>query len=199
MATFTFLEVNPRASRTVPFVAKATDSAIASIAARLMAGEPLSNFPMRAPISADVAPVRAPADGRPNDLGRPPQTPWFSVKEAVLPFARFPGGRHAVGGQKMRSPRAKVMGWARRFDRAFYKAQLGAGVGPAQRRSRVLVDQGITTRGPMMVEAAPIGLVEMGFTIVATRRHRWMVGSAGRALRGGQQSLMRGARISWTC
>jgi carbamoyl-phosphate synthase large subunit len=50
------LEVNPRASRTVPFVAKATDSAIASIAARLMAGEPLSTFPMRAPYPAGVGP-----------------------------------------------------------------------------------------------------------------------------------------------
>ena len=48
------LEVNPRASRTVPFVAKATDSAIASIAARLMAGEPMSNFPLRAPYPETV-------------------------------------------------------------------------------------------------------------------------------------------------
>src|SRR5690606_17639768 len=50
------LEVNPRASRTVPFVAKATDSAIASIAARVMAGEPLSNFPQRPPYPAGVGP-----------------------------------------------------------------------------------------------------------------------------------------------
>ncbi|MFT7524317.1 MAG: carbamoyl-phosphate synthase large subunit, partial [Candidatus Paceibacteria bacterium] len=73
------LEVNPRASRTVPFVAKATDSAIASIAARLMAGEPLSNFPERAPYKDanedEVLPFAEPmtlAD---------PNTPWFSVKE----------------------------------------------------------------------------------------------------------------------
>ncbi|MCL4127063.1 UNVERIFIED_CONTAM: hypothetical protein GTU68_053502, partial [Idotea baltica] len=98
------IEVNPRASRTVPFVAKATDSAIASIAARVMAGEPLSNFPMRAPYDVD----------------------WFSVKEAVLPFARFPGV-DTILGPEMRST-GEVMGWDRDFPRAFLKAQMGAGM-----------------------------------------------------------------------
>ena len=64
------IEVNPRASRTVPFVAKATDSAIASIAARLMAGEPLSNFPLRAPYPERRA-DDGPADGRSVHAGRP--------------------------------------------------------------------------------------------------------------------------------
>ena len=84
------LEVNPRASRTVPFVAKATDSAIASIAARLMAGEPLSNFPQRAPYAAGVGPDTDLPLADPMTLANP-ITPWFCVKEAVLPFARFPG------------------------------------------------------------------------------------------------------------
>jgi carbamoyl-phosphate synthase large subunit len=88
--TIYVLEVNPRASRTVPFVAKATDSAIASIAARLMAGEPLSNFPMRAPYPEGVGPDSPLPLADPLTLADP-HTPWFSVKEAVLPFARFPG------------------------------------------------------------------------------------------------------------
>ncbi|KPP92777.1 MAG: carbamoyl-phosphate synthase large subunit [Roseibaca calidilacus] len=158
------LEVNPRASRTVPFVAKATDSAIASIAARLMAGEPLSNFPMRAPISADVAPSDPLPMGDPMTLADP-QTPWFSVKEAVLPFARFPGVDTLLGPE-MRST-GEVMGWARRFDRAFYKAQLGAGVDlPSE--GRVFLSIKDYDKGPMMLEAAKL-LVEMGFVIVATR------------------------------
>jgi len=118
------IEVNPRASRTVPFVAKATDSAIASIAARNMAGEPQSNFPLRAPYPehtayADVLPL-----GDPMTLADP-NMPWFSVKEAVLPFARFPGVDTLLGPE-MRST-GEVMGWDRDFPRAFLKAQLGAG------------------------------------------------------------------------
>ncbi|MFN4204416.1 MAG: carbamoyl-phosphate synthase large subunit, partial [Tabrizicola sp.] len=83
--TIYVLEVNPRASRTVPFVAKATDSAIASIAARLMAGEPLSAFPQRAPYPAGVGPDTDLPLADPLTLADP-NTPWFSVKEAVLPF-----------------------------------------------------------------------------------------------------------------
>ncbi len=88
--TIFVLEVNPRASRTVPFVAKATDSAIASIAARIMAGEPLSTFPMRAPYPVGVGPDTDLPLADPLTLADP-KTPWFSVKEAVMPFARFPG------------------------------------------------------------------------------------------------------------
>jgi carbamoyl-phosphate synthase large subunit len=119
------LEVNPRASRTVPFVAKATDSAIASIAARLMAGEPLSTFPMRAPYPAGVGPDSPLPLADPLTLADP-NTPWFSVKEAVLPFARFPGVDPMLGPE-MRST-GEVMGWDRTFALAFLKAQMGAGV-----------------------------------------------------------------------
>ena len=82
-------EVNPRASRTVPFVAKATDSAIASIAARLMAGEKLGNFKFRGTYPADAKPGTLPMADQMTLAD--PNMPWFSVKEAVMPFARFPG------------------------------------------------------------------------------------------------------------
>ena len=115
------IEVNPRASRTVPFVAKATDSAIASIAARLMAGEPLTNFPKREPYR-DVSYDEAIPSADPMTLADP-MLPWFSVKEAVMPCA-FPRCRH--NGPEMRST-GEVMGWDRNFGRAFLKAQMGAG------------------------------------------------------------------------
>ncbi len=97
------LEVNPRASRTVPFVAKAVGAPIAGIAARVMAGEPLSAFALP-----------------------PAEIPHVAVKEAVLPFARFPGVDTLLGPE-MRST-GEVMGLDRSFARAFLKAQLGAGV-----------------------------------------------------------------------
>jgi len=119
------LEVNPRASRTVPFVAKATDSAIASIAARLMAGEKLSDFPKRPPYPAGTGPDDTLPYADPMTLADPAM-PWYSVKEAVLPFARFPGVDTLLGPE-MRST-GEVMGWDRSFARAFLKAQMGAGV-----------------------------------------------------------------------
>ncbi|MEP5155008.1 carbamoyl-phosphate synthase large subunit, partial [Planktotalea sp.] len=111
------IEVNPRASRTVPFVAKATDSAIASIAARLMAGEPLSNFPLRGDYPADATPGSLPLADQMTLAN--PNMPWFSVKEAVLPFARFPGV-DTILGPEMRST-GEVMGWDTSFARAFLK------------------------------------------------------------------------------
>ncbi len=119
------IEVNPRASRTVPFVAKATDSAVAGIAARVMAGEPLSTFPERAAYPEAEDPMTVLPLGDPFTLADP-KTPWFSVKEAVLPFARFPGV-DTILGPEMRST-GEVMGWDRSFPRAFLKAQMGAGV-----------------------------------------------------------------------
>ena len=98
------LEVNPRASRTVPFVAKVIGQPIAKIASRVMAGEPL----------ASVRP------SRPAALGH------VGVKEAVFPFARFPGV-DTVLGPEMRST-GEVMGIDRNFAIAFAKSQLGAGV-----------------------------------------------------------------------
>jgi carbamoyl-phosphate synthase large subunit len=155
------IEVNPRASRTVPFVAKATDSAIASIAARLMAGEKLTTFPMRAPYPEGTTEMPM---GDPMTLADP-KTPWFSVKEAVLPFARFPGV-DTILGPEMRST-GEVMGWDRSFPRAFLKAQMGAGADlPAG--GRVFISIKDADKGPLMVEAAQI-LVELGFVIVATR------------------------------
>ncbi len=154
------IEVNPRASRTVPFVAKATDSAIASIAARVMAGEPLSNFPMRPPYKegqdTKIADQMTLAD---------PDMPWFSVKEAVLPFARFPGV-DTILGPEMRST-GEVMGWDRDFPRAFLKAQMGAGmVLPSGGRAFISIKD--ADKCPAMIEAAQV-LVEQGFTLVATR------------------------------
>ncbi len=96
------IEVNPRASRTVPFVAKAVGSPIAKIAARVMAGEKLADLPR---INRDIQHV--------------------AVKEAVFPFARFPG-TDPVLSPEMKST-GEVMGIDRNFNLAFAKAQLGAG------------------------------------------------------------------------
>jgi carbamoyl-phosphate synthase large subunit len=97
------LEVNPRASRTVPFVAKATGVPVAKIAARVMAGERLSAFALDRKRRRAVA-----------------------VKEAVFPFARFPGV-DLILGPEMKST-GEVMGIDGDFGRAFAKAQLGAGL-----------------------------------------------------------------------
>ncbi len=96
------LEVNPRASRTVPFVAKATGIPIAKIAARVMAGETLASFDIQKPEFDHVA-----------------------VKEAVFPFARFPGV-DIILGPEMKST-GEVMGLDKSFAMAFAKSQLGAG------------------------------------------------------------------------
>jgi len=157
------IEVNPRASRTVPFVAKATDSAIASIAARLMAGEKLDAFPIappHQPVSDDVTiPMGDPmalADFR---------TPWYSVKEAVLPFARFPGVDTLLGPE-MRST-GEVMGWDRTFARAFLKAQLGAGT-ILPTTGTVFFSIKDADKTDQLVETAEM-LHEMGLSILATR------------------------------
>ena len=166
------LEVNPRASRTVPFVAKATDSAIAAIAARLMAGEPLSNFPMRVPYASDVGPDTPLPLADPLTLADP-KTPWFSVKEAVLPFARFPGV-DPVLGPEMRST-GEVMGWDRSFALAFLKAQMGAGtILPEEGRVFLSVKDMDKTAA---LAGAARGLTEMGFELVATKGTAlWLTG-----------------------
>jgi len=97
------LEVNPRASRTVPFVAKATGNAIAKIAARVMAGETLASFGLKSNAYKHIA-----------------------VKEAVFPFARFPGV-DVVLGPEMKST-GEVMGIDKDFARAFAKGQISAGI-----------------------------------------------------------------------
>ncbi|PJI92596.1 carbamoyl-phosphate synthase large subunit [Yoonia maricola] len=162
--TVYLIEVNPRASRTVPFVAKATDSAIASIAARLMAGEPLSNFPLREPYPETENPMDVLPLGDAFTLADP-HTPWFSVKEAVLPFARFPGV-DTILGPEMRST-GEVMGWDRSFPRAFLKAQMGAGT-ELPEAGTVFISIKDADKTPMMLEAAQM-LLKLGFDIVATR------------------------------
>ncbi|MEY1556561.1 carbamoyl-phosphate synthase large subunit [Yoonia sp. R2331] len=158
------IEVNPRASRTVPFVAKATDSAIASIAARLMAGEPLTNFPMREPYAPTDNPMEVLPLGDAFTLADP-KTPWFSVKEAVMPFARFPGV-DTILGPEMRST-GEVMGWDRNFARAFLKAQLGAST-DLPTEGLVFLSIRDADKTPEMRDAAQ-ALVDMGFSLIATR------------------------------
>ena len=155
------IEVNPRASRTVPFVAKAVDSAIASIAARLMAGEPLSNFPLRDPYpegTTEHVPI-----GDAMQLAHA-DTPWFSVKEAVLPFARFPGVDTLLGPE-MRST-GEVMGWDRSFARAFLKAQMGAGTTLPQ-AGTVFLSIKDADKTDQLIETARL-LTDQGFAILAT-------------------------------
>ncbi|MDE2791930.1 MAG: carbamoyl-phosphate synthase large subunit [Paracoccaceae bacterium] len=136
------LEVNPRASRTVPFVAKAVGSPIAAIAARLMAGEALSKMELKSP-----------------DL------PYFAVKEVVLPFSRFPGVDTLLGPE-MRST-GEVMGIDGSFERAFLKAQIGAGSIPPD-QGCAFVSFRDSDKTPRLVETVQI-LAGIGFQLVATR------------------------------
>jgi carbamoyl-phosphate synthase large subunit len=172
--TIYVLEVNPRASRTVPFVAKATDSAIAAIAARLMAGEPMANFAMRAPYPAGVGPDTDLPLANPFTLADP-ITPWFSVKEAVLPFARFPGV-DPVLGPEMRST-GEVMGWDRTFALAFLKAQMGAGT-ILPEGGRVFLSVKDMDKTEALASAAR-DLVAMGFEVVATKGTASWLASVG--------------------
>ncbi|WP_420559311.1 carbamoyl-phosphate synthase large subunit [Tepidicaulis sp.] len=134
------LEVNPRASRTVPFVAKVIGEPVAKIAARIMAGEPLASFALTNKTLDHIA-----------------------VKEAVFPFARFPGV-DTVLGPEMRST-GEVMGLDRDFGVAFAKSQLGAGVKvPTKGTAFISVKDADKTR---IVEPAR-KLLGLGFKIIAT-------------------------------
>ena len=167
------IEVNPRASRTVPFVAKATDSAIASIAARLMAGEKLANFPTAEPHKQVQDDVTIPM-GDPMALASY-KTPWFSVKEAVMPFNRFPGV-DTILGPEMRST-GEVMGWDRTFARAFLKAQMGASaILPTSGTVFLSIKEADKT--PELVDTAKI-LNELGFKMVATSGTAAFLGEHG--------------------
>ncbi len=157
------IEVNPRASRTVPFVAKATNSAIASIAARLMAGETLADFPNNTtPPPTSGGETKPPPDPMTLVDFR---TPWFSVKEAVLPFARFPGVDTLLGPE-MRST-GEVMGWDHSFPRAFLKAQLGAGTILPQAGS-VFISVKDTDKNETLAQTAAI-LADLGLSFLATK------------------------------
>lgn len=134
------LEVNPRASRTVPFVAKVIGEPIAKIAARIMAGESLAGFGLK-----------------PAALGH------VGVKEAVFPFARFPGV-DVLLGPEMRST-GEVIGLDRSFDIAFAKSQLGAG-SKVPVRGTVFVSVRDEDK-PRIVPSVRI-LSDLGFRVVAT-------------------------------
>ncbi|HEY2008765.1 MAG TPA: carbamoyl-phosphate synthase large subunit [Rhizomicrobium sp.] len=135
------LEVNPRASRTVPFVAKAVGLPVAAIASRVMAGETLKSFDLKKPAPKHI-----------------------SVKEAVLPFNRFPGV-DTILGPEMRST-GEVMGMDENFGRAFAKSQIGAGT---KLPTGGTVFLSVKDADKDLIEAPARELVAMGFSLIATR------------------------------
>ena len=146
------LEVNPRASRTVPFVSKATGIQLAKVAARCMVGQSLASQG----ISKEVSP------------------PYFSVKEAVFPFVKFPGV-DTILGPEMKST-GEVMGVGKTFGEAFVKSQLGAGTRlPRGGRAFISVKQ---SDKPRAVEVAR-SLAAMGFELLATKGTAAAIQSVG--------------------
>jgi carbamoyl-phosphate synthase large subunit len=148
------LEVNPRASRTVPYVSKATGLPLAMIAARCMAGRTLKDQRIE-----EVTPN------------------YFSVKEAVFPFAKFPGV-DTILGPEMKST-GEVMGVGETFGEAFVKSQIAAGV-RLPRGGRAF----ISVRDSDKLEAVKIvrDLLELGFTLLATRGTAGVLKSHGIAV-----------------
>jgi carbamoyl-phosphate synthase large subunit len=146
------LEVNPRASRTVPFVSKATGVALAKIAARCMAGQSLASQG----ITKEVIP------------------PFYSVKEAVFPFIKFPGV-DIILGPEMKST-GEVMGVGDTFAEAFVKSQLAASV-KLPKSGKVF----ISVREADKVGAVEVArsLVGLGFTVLATRGTAAVIAAAG--------------------
>jgi carbamoyl-phosphate synthase large subunit len=151
--TIYVLEVNPRASRTVPFVAKATGVPVAKIGARVMAG---------AKLATDFK------------LDDDSIAPHVAVKEAVFPFARFPNV-DTILGPEMKST-GEVMGLDSSFERAFAKAQLGAGVILPMEGTVLLSIKDADKKG---LPALARRLNEMGFSIVATRGTAARIREAG--------------------
>ena len=149
------LEVNPRASRTVPFVSKATGLPLAKIAARCMVGQSLASQG----IFKEVVPH------------------YFSVKEAVFPFVKFPGV-DTILGPEMKST-GEVMGVGKTFGEAFVKSQLGAGV-KLPTAGKVFLSVKHNDK-PRAVEVAA-ALVGMGFTVVATKGTAAAIAAAGIAV-----------------
>jgi carbamoyl-phosphate synthase large subunit len=145
------LEVNPRASRTVPYVSKATGVPLAMVAARCMAGRTLK------------------------EQGVEEVTPgYFSVKEAVFPFARFPGV-DTILGPEMKST-GEVMGVGETFGEAFVKSQLAAGVKlPEGGRAFISVRDGDKLAAVQVAR----DLVELGFSLLATRGTARVIKSHG--------------------
>ncbi|MDX9842238.1 MAG: carbamoyl-phosphate synthase large subunit [Aquabacterium sp.] len=151
------LEVNPRASRTVPYVSKATGQQLAKIAARCMAGQKLSTQK-----SADG---KAPREVVPS---------YYTVKEAVFPFNKFPGV-DPVLGPEMRST-GEVMGVGATFGEAMLKSQLGAGSRlPEKGTVCISVKDGDKARAVKVAK----DLVELGFNVVATKGTAAAIAAAG--------------------
>ncbi len=146
------IEVNPRASRTVPFVAKATGVPIAKIAARLMTGEKIKDF----------------------QFGSAANSNHVAVKEAVFPFARFPGV-DVVLGPEMKST-GEVMGIDCDFGRAFAKSQLGSGI-KLPKTGCVFISVKDQDKS-LFVEPAR-ELMKLGFTLIATRGTARFLAAAG--------------------
>jgi carbamoyl-phosphate synthase large subunit len=136
------LEVNPRASRTVPYVSKATGLALAKISARCMAGRSLHDQG----IAGEVIP------------------PYYSVKEAVFPFIKFPGV-DTILGPEMKST-GEVMGVGETFSEAFVKSQLAAGV-KLPSGGKVFISVKAADK-PRVVDIART-LAQLGFQLLATR------------------------------
>jgi carbamoyl-phosphate synthase large subunit len=150
--TIFVLEVNPRASRTVPFVSKATGIQLAKVAARCMVGQSLDAQGIR----GEVHP------------------PYFSVKEAVFPFVKFPGV-DTILGPEMKST-GEVMGVGKTFGEAFVKSQLGAGTKlPRSGKAFISVRQSDKARAVQVAE----GLKAMGFDLVATKGTAAAIMAAG--------------------
>jgi len=151
-STVYVLEVNPRASRTVPFVSKATGMPLAKIAARCMAGQSLA----QQGITSEVIP------------------PYYSVKEAVFPFIKFPGV-DTILGPEMKST-GEVMGVGDTFAEAFVKSQLAASVKlPKEGKAFISVREDDKS-GAVEVAGA---LAKLGFTILATRGTAAAIGAVG--------------------
>jgi carbamoyl-phosphate synthase large subunit len=136
------LEVNPRASRTVPFVSKATGVQLAKVAARCMVGQTLAS----------------------QGIGKEITPPYFSVKEAVFPFVKFPGV-DTILGPEMKST-GEVMGVGKTFGEAFVKSQLGAGT-KLPRSGRVFIS--VKQSDKLRVVEVARHLLSMGFELIATK------------------------------
>ena len=149
------LEVNPRASRTVPFVSKATGVPLAKIAARCMAGQTLA----QQGITREIIP------------------PYYSVKEAVFPFIKFPGV-DTILGPEMKST-GEVMGVGETFAEAFVKSQLAASV-KLPKNGKII----ISVREADKQGAVEVGrqLEQLGFTLLATRGTALVLREAGVAV-----------------
>ncbi len=146
------LEVNPRASRTVPFVSKATGVPLAKVAARCMAGQTLA----QQGVTKEIIP------------------PYYSVKEAVFPFIKFPGV-DVILGPEMKST-GEVMGVGDTFAEAFVKSQLAASV-KLPKSGKVF----ISVREADKAGAAEVAraLKQLGFTVLATRGTASVIAAAG--------------------